>query len=112
MGEPKTSPMIKAYSKSLKEFIGRGDAIVVAAAFLIALAVYSFLQTLMEGLVAPAIAALFDEPDIYLLHFTINGSDFRYGSVLVGLILLALAFVVVAVVGKARQDAESRSNET
>ncbi|HEY3434992.1 MAG TPA: MscL family protein [Solirubrobacterales bacterium] len=109
MGEPKTSPMIKAYSKSLREFIARGDAIVVAAAFLIALGTFYFLQTLMEGLVAPALAALFDEPDIYALHFTINGSAFRYGEVLVGLILLALAFVVVAVVGKFSQGAESSS---
>ena len=101
--------MIKAYSKSLQEFIGRGNAIVIAAAFLVALAAFYFLQTLMEGLVAPAIAALFDEPDIYALHFTINNSDFRYGEVLVGLILLALAVVVVAVVGKASQGAESSS---
>jgi large conductance mechanosensitive channel len=104
--------MIKAYSESLREFLMRGDAIVIAAALLIALAVYSFLQTLVEGLVAPAIAALFNKPDIYLLNFTINGSEFRYGSVLVGLILLALVFVVVAVVGKTRQGAESRSTET
>lgn len=109
MGEPKTSPMIKAYSKSLREFIARGDAIVIAAAFFIALATYSFLQTMMEALVAPAISALFDEPDIYLLYFTINGNEFRYGNVLAGLILLALAFVVVAVVGKFSQGAESSS---
>jgi large-conductance mechanosensitive channel len=104
--------MIKAYSKSLGEFMMRGDAIAIAAAFLIALAVYSFLQTLVEALVAPAVAALFDKPDIYVLNFTINGNDFRYGSVLVGLILLALAFVVVAVVGKVRPGAEGRSTET
>jgi hypothetical protein len=61
----------------------------------------------VEGLVAPAIAALFDRSDIYLLHFTINGSDFRYGNVLVGLILLALVFVVAAAIGRACQDAES-----
>lgn len=90
----------------------KGDTIAIAAAFLMALAVYYFLQTLIEGLVAPAIAALFNKPDIYVLHFTINGSDFRYGSVLVGLILLALALVVVAVVGKAREGAEGRSTET
>jgi large conductance mechanosensitive channel len=111
-GESKTSPMIKAYSKSLGEFIGRGDAIVIAAAFLIALAIYSFLQTLMEGLIAPAIAALFDKPDIYVLSFTINGSDFRYGTVLVGLILLVLVVAVVAVVGKVSQGAKSNSTET
>jgi large conductance mechanosensitive channel len=104
--------MIRLYSKSLRDFIMRGDAISIAAAFLMAMAVYFFLQTLVEGLVAPAIAALLGKADIYLLSFRINGSDFRYGSVLIGLIVLALVFVVVAVVGKTRQGAESRSNET
>ena len=104
--------MIKAYSKSLREFMLKGDTLAIAVAFLVALAVYSFLQTLVEGLIAPAIAALFDRPDIYLLNFTINGSDFLYGNVLIGLILLALVLVVVAVVGKARRGAESRSTET
>lgn len=111
-GETNPSPMIQAYSKSFREFMMRGDTIVIAAAFLIALAVYFFLQTLMEGLIAPAVAALFDEPDIYLLSFTINGSDFRYGTVLVGLILLVLVFAVVAVVAKASQGAEDSSTET
>ena len=104
--------MIKAHSKSVGELLMSGGAIPIAIAFLVALAVYSFLQTLVEGLVAPAIAALFDKSDIYLLHFTINGSDFQYGSVLVALILLALVFVVVAVAGKVGQDAESRSTGT
>jgi len=103
--------MIESYLKTLREFVLKGDPIAIGAAFLLALAVYSFLQTLVEGLVAPAIAALFDKPDIYLLHFTINGSDFPYGSVLVGLILLVLVFVVVAALGKVRQAAESRSTE-
>jgi large-conductance mechanosensitive channel len=111
-GEPNLSPMIKRYWKSLEELMRRGDAIAIAAALLLSLAVYSFLQTLVEGLVAPAIAALFDKPDIYLLRFTVNGSDFPYGAVLVGLILLVLAFVVVAALAKFRQDAESRSTET
>lgn len=104
--------MIERYAKSLEELILRGGALAIAAALLMALAVYSFLQTLVEGLVAPAIAALFDEPDIYLLHFTVNGSDFRYGTVLAGFVLLVLAFVVVAVLSRIRQDAERRSTET
>jgi large-conductance mechanosensitive channel len=104
--------MIESYLKSLREFVTKGDSIAIAAAFLIALAVYSFLQTLMDGLVAPAIAALFDEPDIYLLHFTLGGNDFLYGNVLVGSILLALVFVAVAVVARARQSEASRSTET
>jgi large-conductance mechanosensitive channel len=104
--------MIKRYSTSLGDLMLRGNAIAIAAALLMALAIYSFLQTLVEALVAPAVAALFNKPDIYLLQFTIDGSDFPYGSVLVGLILLVLVLVVVAVLAKVRQDAESHSTET
>jgi large conductance mechanosensitive channel len=103
--------MIKTYLKSFEGLVTRGSTIAIGAAFLMALAIYDFLITVVEGLVAPAVAALFGKPDIYLLDFTINGSAFQYGSVLVGLILLALVFVVVALIGKARQDAEARSTE-
>lgn len=66
----------------------------------------------MEGLITPAVAAIFSEPGPYALSFTINGSEFGYGNVLTALIVLALALAVVVLLGKARQGAESRSNET
>lgn len=103
--------MIKTYLKGFEELVARGSTIAIGAGFLMALAIYDFLGTVVEGLVAPAVAALFDKQDIYLLNFKINGNAFQYGSVLVGLILLALIFVVVAVIGKARQDAEGRSTD-
>ena len=96
---------------NLREFVPKGDAAVLAAALLIALAVYFFLQTLVEGLIAPAVAAIFGEPNIQLLSFTVNGSVFSYGSVLTGLILLALALLVVVALGKARRATGSRSTE-
>ena len=70
------------------------------------------MQSLVEGLIGPAVAAIFDERGLYALSFTVNDAEFGYGAVLSGLILLALAFVVVALLGKARQAAESRSTET
>ncbi|HEX5929059.1 MAG TPA: hypothetical protein VFY48_06665 [Solirubrobacterales bacterium] len=83
----------------------------MAAALLMALAVYFFLQTLVEALIGPAIAALFGEPSIYLLSFTVNHSEFAYGSALAGLILLVLAFAVVVFFSRARRSAESDSTE-
>ena len=97
--------------KDLWKSVLAGEAVAVAAALLIALAVYFFLQTLVEALVAPIIAALLGEPSIYLLSFTINHSEFAYGSALAGLILLVLAFAVVVLFSRARRSAESDSTE-
>jgi large-conductance mechanosensitive channel len=98
--------MIKEYSTDLKEFLAKGGLGGLGAALLLALATFYFLQALVEGLVAPALAAIVSEPGLYALTFTVNGTQFGYGSVLTGLILLALAFIVVALVAKLRQGNE------
>jgi large-conductance mechanosensitive channel len=95
--------VLKEYSNSLRQFLARGDLGALAAALLLALAAFYFLQALVEGLVAPAVAAIFDEPGLYALKFTISGTEFGYGSVLTGLILLVLALILVALLGKLRQ---------
>ena len=104
--------MIRDISRSFWALAQKGDLLATAAALLLALAVFYFLQALVEGLLAPALAAILGEPGLYTLSFGVNGADFAYGEVLRGLILLALAFLVVALVAKARQAAESRSTET
>ncbi|HEU4599270.1 MAG TPA: MscL family protein, partial [Solirubrobacterales bacterium] len=101
--------------ESLKEFsrpVLRGDVFATAAALLMALAAFYFLQSLVDGLIAPAVAAILSEPRLYALSFTVGESEFDYGIVLTALILLVLAFVVVALLSKARRGAESRSTET
>ncbi|HMI80410.1 MAG TPA: MscL family protein [Solirubrobacterales bacterium] len=95
--------MIGEISKRLKDLVGRGDLFALAAALLLALAAFYFLQALVEGLIAPAVAAILGEPGLYALTFTVNGAEFGYGSVLTGLILLAVALAVVTLVGKVRQ---------
>ncbi len=104
--------MIKNRSGNFRELLLKGDLFAIAAALLMALAVYFFLQTLVEGLIAPAIAALFSEPGLYALSFTVNGAEFGYGSVLSALILLGLVVGLVAALSRARQGFDSRSTET
>ncbi len=103
--------MVNGYLKSLRAFMERGDAVAIATAFLVALAVYSFLQTLVEAMIEPLVAAIFDEPEVYSLHFTIGGNALRYGSVLIALILLGLVFAVVAGVSRIYKGAVGRSDE-
>lgn len=104
--------MIKEYSRELREFLRKGDLPSLAAALILALATFYFLQALVEGLVGPAIAAIFSEPGLYALGFSVNGAKFGYGSVLTGLILLGLAVIVVALVAKLRHRPEASSTET
>lgn len=103
--------MIGETSRSIKRVLLGGDLFAIAAALLLALAGYFFLQTLVEGLIAPAIAAIFSEPGLYGLSFSINGAEFGYGSVLSALILLVLAVAVVAWAGRVRQASDGRSND-
>ncbi|HEX6781445.1 MAG TPA: hypothetical protein VF125_05375 [Solirubrobacterales bacterium] len=96
--------MFERYAKSLKVLLSRGDGLAFAAALLLALGVYFFLQTLVEGLISPIVAAVLNEPSIHMLGFTINGSEFSYGSVIAGLILLVLVFAVAATASRAGND--------
>jgi large conductance mechanosensitive channel len=98
-------------SRSFRDFALNGDAITIASALLIALAVYSFLQTLVEAMIEPLVAAIFDEPEVYALHFTISDNAFRYGNVLVALMLVALAFAVVVGASRIYKGAAGHSDE-
>jgi large conductance mechanosensitive channel len=95
--------MIRRYSKDVRELLTRRDLFSLAAALLLALAAYYFLLNLVEGLVTPAIAAIFGKRGLYELYFTINEAQFNYGSVLTGLILLASAVILVVLVAKLRR---------
>lgn len=109
MDETKPLPMSEGITRSLRALVLKADPFPIAAALLMALAAFYFLQSLVEGLIVPAIAFLFSKPGLYALTFTIDGTEFGYGSVLAGVILLALAFLVVALLAKARQRVDSPS---
>jgi large-conductance mechanosensitive channel len=52
-------------SKRLKSLLLKGDLITVAAALFIGLAAYFFIQAMVEGLIGPLIAVIFDESGLY-----------------------------------------------
>jgi large conductance mechanosensitive channel len=66
----------------------------------LALATFTLTEALVEYLITPIIAAIVGEPNFGDLHFTINGSVFRYGAFLNALIVFvgtaaAIYFVVL-----------------
>lgn len=75
-----------------KEFISRGNVVDLAVAVVVGAAFTALVTSLVENLLTPIIAAFIGEPDFSALSFTINGSEFLYGSFLNALI----AFLSVA----------------
>lgn len=86
--------------KGFKDFISRGNVVELAVAVVIGAAFGALVTSLVENLVTPLIAMIFGEPDFGGLSFTINGSQFMYGSFLNALfafltIAAAIYFLVV-----------------
>lgn len=75
-----------------RNFISRGNIVELAVAVVIGTAFGAVVTSLVADLVTPIIGAIFGEPDFSGLTFTINGSEFRYGSFLNAVI----AFLTVA----------------
>lgn len=82
--------------KGFKDFIMRGSVIDLAVAFVIGLAVVAVINSIVQWIITPLIAAIFGEPDLTSVGtFDINGAVFSIGAVLTALInFLAVATVV------------------
>ena len=78
--------------KGFKEFILRGNVVDLAVAVVIGAAFGAVVNSLVANLITPLIAAIFGQPDFSGLTFTINGSQFLYGS----FINAVVSFVMVA----------------
>lgn len=87
--------------KGFKKFIMRGNVVDLAVAFVMGAAFVSVVNSLVNDLLTPLIAAIFGKQDFSALTFTIHHSVFRYGAfinALISFILIAAAlyFFVVA----------------
>ena len=78
--------------KELRAFLLRGNVVDLAVAVVIGAAFGAVVSSLVADLITPIIAAIFGQPDFSNLTFTINGSEFRYGS----FINAVVAFLTVA----------------
>jgi large conductance mechanosensitive channel len=85
---------MKKWSDEFKDFINKGDVVMVAVGLVMALYFKAIVDALLNGVVNPIIAAIFGKADIVDIGFTINGARFSIGSV----ITAAINFIVVAVI--------------
>jgi large conductance mechanosensitive channel len=70
--------MIKGY----RDFIMRGNVVDLAVAVVMGAAFGAVVTSLVEDLLTPLIGVIAGEPDFRDLTFTLNGSEFQYGSFL------------------------------
>jgi large conductance mechanosensitive channel len=91
------SSMIKGF----RDFLLKGDLITTAVGLAMGLVTVALTESLVENLITPIVAAIIGKPDFADLHFTINGSIFKYGAfinsviVFVGTAVAIYFFVVV-----------------
>ena len=78
--------------QEFKDFVFRGNIVELAVAFVMGLAFAAVVNSLVENLVMPVVAAIIGKPDFSVLTFTINESVFRYGAFITDVI----QFVAIA----------------
>ena len=78
--------------KEFRDFLLRGNIVELAVAFVIGLAFAAVVNSLVNDLIMPVIAAIIGKPDFSALTFTINDAKFRYGAFITNVI----QFVAIA----------------
>ena len=78
--------------KDFKTFLLRGNVVDLAVGIVIGAAFGAVVTALVADLITPIVAAIIGKPDFSHLTFTINHSEFKYGSFLNALI----AFLSIA----------------
>jgi large conductance mechanosensitive channel len=87
--------------KGFREFILRGNVVDLAVAVVIGAAFGAVITAFVKDLITPLIAAIAGKPDFSALTFTINSSQFFYGSFInavISFVLIAAAIYYVVVV--------------
>jgi large conductance mechanosensitive channel len=78
--------------KEFRDFLLRGNIVELAVAFVMGLAFAAVVNSFVNDLVMPLIAAIIGKPDFRDLTFTINEATFRYGA----FITIVIQFVAIA----------------
>jgi large conductance mechanosensitive channel len=87
--------------KEFRQFILRGNLVDLAVAVVIGTAFTALVNSLVQSLITPLIAAVFGKHNFSNLVFTINGSRFLYGDFINALItFLAVSTVMFFLVVK------------
>lgn len=101
---------MKSWGSEFKEFIMQGNVVSLAVAVVVGAAFGALVNSLVSDMITPLIAAFGGQPDFSNLSFTINGSNFMYGSFINAIIaFLIIAFVIFFFVVKPMNTLIERS---
>lgn len=78
--------------KEFKEFVTKGDVIMLAVGFIMGVAFQSVVTSLVENVIMPIVAIPFGEPNFDALQVTVGESVITYGA----FITTAVVFVLTA----------------
>lgn len=81
--------------KEFRDFIARGDVIMLAVGFIMGAAFSALVTSVVEDLIMPIVAIPFGEPDFSALVVVVNGSVIEYGSFLTAVAVFLLTAVGV-----------------
>ena len=88
--------------KGFKDFISRGNVVELAVGVIIGAAFKNIVDTLVDGIINPLIAAVIGKPDFSdAFILTLNGSDVKFGlliTAIINFILMAFAIYFCIVV--------------
>lgn len=85
---------MKSLGQEFKEFILRGNVVMLAVAVIIGTAFTDIVNALSEFIIMPIIAAFGGQPDFSSIGFEINGSHIGIGS----FINAVIAFLIIALI--------------
>jgi large conductance mechanosensitive channel len=97
--------------REFREFISRGNLVELAVAVILGLAFNAVVQSLVEDVFTPLIAAIFGQPDFSQITIAIGESQIRIGDFLNALIAFVITAFVLFLVVRAYNRAFPREDE-
>ncbi len=92
---------MKSMWAEFKDFINKGNVVMVAVGLVMALYFKAIVDALLAGIINPIIAAIFGKADIVDIGFTINGARFSIGLVITAIINFLVVAVILFLIVKA-----------
>ena len=90
---------MKNLIQEFKDFINKGDVVLVAVGLVMALAFKTIIDSLIEGVINPLIAAIVGKPNLEEFGFDLGDSRISVGLVINAIVyFVAVAFVLFLVV--------------
>ncbi len=81
--------------RDFKQFLLRGNLVELAVAVVIAIAFEAVVTSLADDLLLPVVGIFGGSPDFSANTFTVNGSEFRWGSFVTAVVSFAIVAAVV-----------------